>query len=247
MIQEAKSYYGKKTMRIGICDDQKQIGEYIRVVVQVTMDVLQLKNQIFVFTNPLELIALEERLDILFLDIEMPQMDGLTAAARMNEKCKDIKIIYLTSHDEYMQEAFKVKAFRYLFKSCAAEEITEALLEAVRELSDSGGVLIEVNQKVSMIPYKEIYYIESLGDDIALCVKEERVCLKKTLCSMQQQLNKTFFQCHKSYVVNLLQIHKISEKEIILENGERIPVSVRKKTALKTAYHDYIRENARYL
>lgn len=247
MVEEGKSYQENKKIRIGICDDSKKRAEYIHSIAAEAMKKSQYPNEIIMFTNPLELIAAGEQMDILFLDIEMPQMDGLEAAAKMNAKHRDIKIIYLTSHAEYMQEAFKVKAYRYLFKSSTKEEIEDTLLEAVTETMETNGILVEVNHKMLWIFYKDIVCVEALGDEVALHLPELQLCLKKSLSAMGNQLGSTFYQCHKSYLVNLLQIQELQEREILLKNGEKIPRSIRKRKELKNAYFQAVRENAKYL
>lgn len=117
-------------MRIAICDDDKVMcDEICKKINQYNCN-----YYIDLFRGGMDLLNIDKIYDIVFLDIEMSGIDGMETASLLRQKNNNEHIIFLTSHSEFMQEAFKVKAFRYLNKPIKQEELIEALNAAEKEI-----------------------------------------------------------------------------------------------------------------
>lgn len=235
------------TINIAICDDEQHTLMEMKRIIDKYMKLINIEYNLHVFDNPLNLLEEKYIIHILFLDVEMPQMDGFAVAEKIREKNKDIKIIFVTSHSELVQKAFKVKAFRYLYKGCNEYDIKEVIEDAVKELQEYRSILVEYQGKRRHIRIKDIYWIESLGDTTAVHLNNEDVITNKILKQWKEELDDSFFQCHKSYLINLDWIKVVSNEGAVLENGVFIPVSARNRSTLKKEFHEFIKRNARYI
>lgn len=237
-------------VNIAVCDDNQPFLRALKPSIEALMQPFDLRYQVVMFDSPAALLAYPGRgeLDILFLDVEMPEMDGFEVARLINTEKTDVKIIFLTSYPEFIQAAFKVKAFRYLYKPYTDKELGEALGDAIREMLDSEGVLAtDVRGTEYFIKYRNIFYIESMGDGSMLCAEGNYILTTRPLRQWLGYLDERFFRCHKSYVVNLQWIRSISGGNVEMEDNKTLPVAVRSKVELKNAFRDYVRAYAKYL
>ena len=248
MEREYETLFQRKgdKLQIAICDDKEMIVKELYKQLHHLMRKSSIEFKILPFISPIRLLECPESIHILFLDIDMPQMNGLLAAKKASEKWNDIKIIFLTAHIEYVQSAFKVKTFRYLLKTFKMEDIREALYEAMDVLLERNFKLIKVQDKVIQINIPEIYYIEALGDQSAAFRENDYIISNVTLKEWCADNYPDLYRCNKNYIVNFLHVDKIKDK-VFLTNGKELPVAVRKRRQIKEAYYSYREERARIL
>lgn len=141
--------------KIAICDDEKIYLE------EISQNIKKRNSdyKINVYNSGAELVKNNPDYDIIFLDIEMPDMDGMTTAERLREMKFDGIIIFLTSHTEFMPDAFKVKAFRFLSKPIDAKKLYEALCAAEKEIMNTEHVIIKCNGNSVYMKLTDIVFI----------------------------------------------------------------------------------------
>ncbi|TCT14359.1 LytTR family two component transcriptional regulator [Natranaerovirga pectinivora] len=234
-----------KIISIAICDDEKIIQDIVRTKCESYLDENNMSYEISTFSNGMELLKDNKKFDIFFLDVEMPGMNGFSIAESINRVHKDVCIIFLTSHVEMVQKAFKVKAFRYLFKPIIEEDFFEALRDGIKEIYDVKKIIINQKEKTSIVSVNEIIYIEALGDNTAVYTTEEVYISNKTLKALSEVLDESIFvRCHKSYIVSLRHIKEIESRVIVTTSNIKIPIAVRSKKMVKEKLREYVRENA---
>lgn len=233
-------------LHIAVCDDQEVLVRELYGQLHHLMKKSNMEYEIFPFINPIRLLECEEQIHILFLDIDMPQMNGLNTAREATRKWPDVKIIFLTAYLEYVQNAFKVKTFRYLLKPFQVSEIREALFEALDVILENNFKLIKVQDQVIQIDIPEIYYIEALGDQSAIFKKENYIVCNVTLKEWCMNSYPGLYRCNRNYIINFLHVDLIRDK-VHLTNGKELSVSVRKRRQIKEAYYLFKREKARIL
>ena len=235
---------------IAICDDEAIMSGCIKEIVESYFEKKEILININMFSNGKELLRSEEEYKLIFLDIEMPEMDGLTVAGHIYEKNKrmkehETKIAFLTSHEEVVRKAFQVQAFRFLLKDNYEEEIEECLdafcdeikLDVVLEVECKGG---KVN-----ISQKDIWYIKSMHNGSEIWLENDMLECKNSLDKWLDVLDDNlFFRVHRNCIVNLDKIDYI-EEYIYFYNGDRIEYSVRNGKKLQKRYRQYILDNAR--
>ena len=233
-------------VHIAICDDKDIIVKKLHAQIQCFLKDREFEWEIHPFTDPLKLLQFSKPIQILFLDIDMPQMNGLKVAKEVAGKWQDVKIIFLTAYSEYMQNAFKVKTFRYLLKSFQNEEVKEALFEALDVILEKNFKLIKVDGKIIQINISDIYYVESLGDESVIYRENDFIISKSTLKEWAKENYFGFYRGNKDYIVNFLHVEQIKDK-VLLTNGKELSIAVRKKRLIKEAYYLFKRDKARIL
>ena len=190
--------------------------------------------------------------DLLFLDVQMPKLDGFEVLELI---ARDIAVIFATAYDEHALRAFEVHAVDYLLKPFRAERF-EAALERAKErigtkMSASpeqlsaatrgpteyaGRIVVKDGTRVHIIPVEKLDYAEAQDDYIALASQGKKYLKQQTITSLEAALDpKNFVRIHRSYLINLERVTRLEpygrETHVaILSDGSRLPVS---RTGLK--------------
>lgn len=202
-------------VKIAICDDAAE-------------DTKLLSDALFAYDSSFEVIPyssgqtlidefLESDLsiDLLFLDIYMPGIDGIQTAQKIRARYKDIKIIFLSSSRDYYPQAYEVFASNYLVKPFNRERLYAVLSRALDELRKESGYKIHIQYKgiVHSVDCREILYIESRDKLLLFHLADESILqrygrLEEVLKELPEQ---AFFRCHQSFLVNLSHVTEISD------------------------------------
>lgn len=216
-----------------IVDDEpiaRQIlTEYLAELSDVKI-VEQLKNAIEV-TDFLE----NNRVDILFLDINMPRLSGV-------QLLKNLKnpplVIFTTAYSEYAVEAFELEAFDYLVKPIAFDRFLKAMNNAKKRLKEQKGstevpklFTIKENKRIYKVNFEEIYLLQAYGDYVRIYTSEKKYVTKGKLSLVKSSLPDNFLQVHRSYIINLNHL-KYVEGNMVQIATESVPVSLSFREAL---------------
>ncbi len=177
-----------------------------------------------------------DHVDLIFLDINMPEISGLSFARSMN---RDMKIIFTTAYREYAVDGFDLQAVDYLLKPISFER----LLQGIRKYLDENAIpkrtsaaeqpevqadyiFVRADRKMVKISFHEISYIESVGDYLKIHLGEkETVLTRDTLSNMEARLPGTdFLRVHRSYIVSVAHIDSYTSDTIGIGKYE-IPIS----------------------
>ncbi|TDT71587.1 LytTR family two component transcriptional regulator [Hypnocyclicus thermotrophus] len=174
------------------------------------------------FENPLEVIKFlkDYRIDIVFLDINMPGIDGMSLAEIIKGLYDDIKIVFITAYAEYAIDAFRVKAYDYILKPYSEETIIKCLMKLTnneeidekKEKKNRGidGVVGWFKEKMYVLDYDEILFIEACERESKIYTKHNIYIAKSKISDFEEKLPlKKFFRTHRSYIVNLEKIEEI--------------------------------------
>jgi DNA-binding LytR/AlgR family response regulator len=163
--------------------------------------------------------------DILLLDIQMGEMDGVELAKRIRADNKEVQIIFVTGYMEYIADGYDVEALHYLLKPVTEEKLEAILNRALVKLAgNERAIYINRGSENIRIPVYEIRYLEVRHNYVTVCANEE-FTVKKTLMEMEKELDDSFFRTGRSHVVNLKYIRKVTKTEVHLKDGTLIPLS----------------------
>lgn len=194
-------------------------------------------------TNPL--LALEELCtiptpDIVLLDVDMPQLNGLDVAGLIGSACN---IIFTTSYREYAPEAFEKDAVDYLLKPInyarflkAVTRVRSNLTSQTNQITDSPFFFVKSNikGKFNRITIAEIRYIENIGNYIIIHMNDEKVTTYLTLAEILSKLPvEGFSRIHQSYIVNHAAIHSLEYAQVRLSGEVSIPIGGTYRTAFR--------------
>lgn len=216
-------------MKIGLCDDVLSVIEELHNYITQSLEKINAKAELILFTSGIDLIERVKELDAVFLDVRMPDIDGYQVGKEINNINKYCKIIMATGWHDNFVEGFKIGAFRYIkkpFKTCEIDEIIKALYE-----SRTTDVTLSMYYKRVPydIPQKKIAYLKATNGYVQARVGELYYRKDIPLAEIEQELsNKIFIRINRTYIVNRYFIDdvknsavKIGERYIKITRNER--------------------------
>ncbi len=184
--------------------------------------------------------------DIFLLDVEMPGEDGFDLANSIRSANEEAVIVFLTINRDRIKEAFKCRALRYVTKPVQREELWEALDAAYAICNNKKRVVLSIRGTDVELYENQISYIEGCGDFVRIHYKNQILESYKTLDDLERELSDdVFVRCHKSYLINLGCVLKISGRGVVLLKTENeaekkeIPVARRRKRQMEEKYMKY--------
>lgn len=236
-------------IRIACCDDEKQQLELYKTMftnIEMRQDI-KLNVEYFLSGNfMLERFQSEKNpFDLVYLDMDMDEKSGLDLAKEIRQNYhSDCLILFLTNYPKYMQSSFDVRAFQYMIKPVQFEEF-ERKFNAARkylEKDDKNRVVLKIDEDNVVFCTNEIYYIEKEKSSKQFLVYLEDKCVvaKGVLSAIENQLlEQHFMRTHRSYLVNMKHIRRIQKNDLVLSNGNLVPISRRKEKELKQQFMRY--------
>lgn len=233
--------------KIAVCDDEKIFAEDVAAKIRACGG----ECEITLFDSGENLLDSSLDFNMIFLDIEMAGLDGISSAFALRERNYDGIIIFLTSHTEFMPDAFKVNAFRFLSKPVDVEKFSEAFAAAKKLILNTDHIFIDGEKETAYLKLTDVVCLEAYGDGTYIYDKNGQVYnTAKSLKYWSGRIGgEHFFRIHKSFVVSLLYVAEITgDFKVSMRNFSRsLPVSRRNYMPLKNAFFDYIRKYARVL
>ena len=187
----------------------------------------------------------KREIDILLLDIDMPGLDGLSLARKLRGRGEEIQIIFVTGLPDYALEGYEVEAVSYLLKPVKKERLF-CCLDRARERCgrEEPVLLLEMPGGMARVRCKDVCYLESAAHDTEVhSVSGAGPFRCKTgIRQMEERMGETgqpFFRTHRAYLVNLAYVSRIGRREVVMDNGETLPVAKNRWEALNRAYLEY--------
>lgn len=160
--------------------------------------------------------------DMLLLDIEMKDMDGVTMAKKLRQDNDIVQIIFITGYSDYIFEGYEVAALHYLMKPVDRQKLFSVLDRAVEKLGKNEKVLnFEIGKEMVRVPVYLIRYAEVFGNYVTIYAAES-LTVKRTLSELEKELDERFYRVSRSAIVNLTCISRVTKKEILLHDGSVI-------------------------
>lgn len=223
-------------IRIAICDDEQRFIDDLRTALDEI--VMQESEDIDVETyiegsRFIEELESGKRFDLIFMDIMMPDIDGIEIGYFIREKLKDniTQLVYISSENKYAMRLFKVQPLDFIIKPIEIQEIKFVIKKAIDLTTRSNKYFVFYNNRgIVRVPFKEIIYFESVKRDVYVCTQNEKYKINETLNSLYDKVkDNDFVFSHRSFLVNFNYVRNIMGNFIILSNGEEIPMSKSKK------------------
>ena len=229
------------TVNFAICDDERPQAEILHTFVTdwvkktnhfAAIDIYPSAEAfLFAYSN-------DKQYDILLLDIQMKQMDGISLAKQVRAANKEIQIIFITGYMDYIADGYDVEALHYLLKPVDKAKLHLVLDRAVDKLaSNELALLISCAGVSTRIPLYEIRYLEVRHNYVTIHAAEDYL-VKKTLNELERELDERFFRTGRSFIINLHYLRSVSRTDIMLKDGVTIPLSRGRYVKLNRALID---------
>lgn len=232
----------KKGLRVALCDEEGAhtvVEKHLEEWAEKYGEAYELHH----FFSGEEILEADPCWDVLLLEVQLPGIDGIETAYRLNQRDRQYKLVILSQMEEVFKEAFRVGAYRFVTKPVCTEEIWEALNSVRMSLLEKKKVVVFRDKKKYSICQKDILYISGKGSETEVYTKVSSYRSDLSLNGWEQQLDEgMFFRCHRSYIVNLSKIRKIDEK-IYLWDGEIVLLSRRRRRKIEELFSEYKNHN----
>lgn len=230
-------------MNIAVCEDEAADAGIICGYIQEHFDKSGFIGDIHTFTGGEELLNAFSpgAFDVVFMDIYMAGMDGLEAAKKMRERDPGFALVYITGSDDHAREAYSLNACAYVSKPIRQAEIDMAFQQCRAVFLKNARFIEVVSGRHSIkIPLIKILYIEVYNKDVLFHTAAGAVKTHMPLKEVKRQCSEAFLRCHRSYIVNMNQIDRLCEQDILMKNGDIVPMRQRGRQEIRNAYGDFL-------
>ncbi|MCI8605854.1 MAG: response regulator transcription factor [Hungatella sp.] len=214
-------------VKIAICDDEELVLGQLKAVVTEILTQWKEDFGITCFSGPHRLLLSPMEFDLIFLDIQMPMMDGMALARKLREKGFEGILIFVTVLEEYMSAAFEVEAMDYLIKPIDKERLKAALKRSLKRLGGKGGKCLFIRTKTwcRTVRLHDIYYCEVIDRKIYVHTRDGVLDYYGKIRDVERQTQSALIRCHRSYLINPEYLLEYRGGLAVLENGEKVPVA----------------------
>lgn len=232
-------------MRIAICDDEKVHLEHTKNALEEAYKSLDLLVDVYSDSKAFLECMPKQNYDLVILDIEMPGMNGIETARRLRAYSDKTAIVFLTSHVEYAIEGYEVNALRYLTKPASVEKLSEVIIYLMEQEKKNKRLFIRDVEDMVAINVSDILYMEAQNQNIRIVTLKETYRNRYNLADYERELAVFgFFRIHRSYLVNLAHVMRISGREAHMQDGICLPVSRTREKKFREALYQYVKEEA---
>ncbi|WP_299251781.1 LytTR family DNA-binding domain-containing protein [uncultured Aquimarina sp.] len=179
-----------------------------------------------------------QKVDLIFLDINMPEISGISFAKSIN---KEIKIIFTTAYREYAIDGFDLHAVDYLLKPISFERLLNAVNNYFEihhkaspvktlEVKPNDFIFVRSDRRMKKVDFSEIIYVESYNDYLKIHCDNATIVTRETISNIEAKLPiQQFMRTHRSFIISINRIDSFSNEELVL-NNKSIPISRNYKT-----------------
>ena len=240
-------------IHIAICDDSKQERQILAALFKRYQELHATPLQIHIFQNGFSLLdAIDQgkRFDIMILDILMPGENGIEIARNIRASGTDTEIIFLTSSPEYAVDSYEVKAQNYLLKPVTEEKFFASIDSILAELDEkdiASFIIYTTEKQYSRIRVSSLVYGEVTHRTITLHLADQTMISAVMTFTEFQDILKAypdFIYPHRSYAVNMHYIQYVTKSDIILTDGQKIPLSRNNYTKISEQFLNFAYTNS---
>ncbi len=228
---------------IAIVEDNVQSSETLKSYLDRYSKEYRREFNVYSFSDGDEITSdYEAKYDIIFLDIEMKRLDGMTAAHKIREFDQDVIIIFITNMAKYAISGYSVGAFSFLLKPLPYFAFSQELTKCIERLKNrkQKSLLIPQENGILKISSQDIMYIESYGHDLNIYTSQEIYTTRSTIKRVEEELSSSnFYRCNNGYLVNLAYVSGVKDDEACV-GKYRLKISRPRKKSFMEALTQYI-------
>lgn len=227
-------------INIGICDDEAPMRRTLCTLLEQKLQLLGEEYRIFEYSSGESLLTRPEAegLDILFLDIEMKELNGMDTARNLRKRDAHTLLIFVTAYPDFVFQGYEVHAFHYILKPYDERKILNVLEQALRELGRSQEQFFTLEQKsgILKIPLKKILAFSSDRRKIVISLKDgSKLDFYGKLDDVENSLPDYFVRCHNRHLVNLNYVTALENNSCVC-GPLQFPVSRAFRQPLEIAF-----------
>lgn len=215
--------------KVSIIDDSPVDTEYVAALVTRWADTAGHSLGICTFPSAEAFLFQyeeEQEFDILLLDIEMKEMNGVDLAKKIRQSNDRVQIVFITGYPDFIAEGYEVSALHYLMKPVSGEKLFAVLDKAAANLAKTEKRLrVTYDRRTDFVPLSQILYIEAQKQYVLIHTFRETYRMKQSFAETIDALDEFFIKCQRSFCVNLRHVKQIKGDGVLLKNGGEVPIS----------------------
>lgn len=234
-------------MRVLIADDDPEASSYLKSIIEDVMDVAV----VGVAQDGKDAVDQAEanHPHVVFLDIDMPEMNGVEVARVLSDLQPDLIFVFATGHADYWREAFELYTYDYILKPFDEQRIRRTVRrlrdrvfnDQVRKAKENQSIMIQIDERRVFLDPDEIIFIECQKPKLLIKTVNKNYLTVGDMVRMEEKMNPVkFFRSHKSYLVNLRYLKEIMPSgrtfEILLSTGDKILLSRNRERVLRDRF-----------
>jgi len=228
-----------RVYEIGICDDYPQVAQALAKTVTRLSEKNSVTVSCRIFHSGEELLKNINQFSVVFLDIEMPGLDGVETGKKIRQLNPDCRIIMATGRVDRISEVFFFQAFRFVKKPFRDEEVEEALISALKKRDGEETIEVYLDRNLCEVKQKDIVYVQAFNGYSEFVINGKRFRRETSLNDVEEELNpRLFFRIHRQYIVNFGSIEGRTDSYVVV-GGTKIPISRRKRKDFEKEYIKY--------
>lgn len=230
-------------MLIAICDDDLFFRKELKSFIVDYKAARRLHIDVYEYATGEALLKDKKAYDMVFLDYQMPGMDGMEVARELRSRNITCSIVFVTSYPHFIYEAFEVQPYRFFEKPITREQIESLLTNFIRQQKLLAPLIVINDSEQKIVQAKDVLYIEGDGKYCIVRTAKETYNSSKTLAQVHALLPQhCFYRSHKSYVINLYSIRSFEQGIATLTNGEIAKIGRSKIGEFKRVYKQFIKD-----
>jgi DNA-binding LytR/AlgR family response regulator len=233
-------------IKIAICDDEIAEVKYLNMIAGKWARINNITTEILTFNSAESFLfqyADDKSFDVLLLDIQMKNMNGVELAKQIRLVNDSVQIVFITGYPNFMAEGYEVSALHYLMKPVSEKKLFDVLDKACKNLNKiEKAILLSIDGENVRIPVNDIVYAESFAHTVEITTSNGKIKANLSISELETELGDGFISCHRSYIVGLKYIKRISKNEVVLDNDVPIPLSRRLYNKVNQSFIKFFKE-----
>lgn len=215
-------------IKIAVLEDEPNFAADLQRILQRYATEYSLSFEIKLFANGMEFLkAKSTDFDIIFLDINMPEINGIDIAKHIRKKDENVVLIFVTNLAQYAIDGYSVDAMDFILKPIRYSSLKFRLDKAISliEKRKKGSIIIKVNREYVKLDSSDIYYIEANKHKLVYHTVKGDYEVWGSMTKVKKELESLgFASCNVSYYINLMYVAKIEGDDVVV-NGEKLKIS----------------------
>lgn len=230
-------------MLVAICDDERTFRDRMRDIIFEYKAKHRVHIDVYCYDSGKALLNDNKSFDMVFLDYQMPGLDGMEVARIIRKRNCTCSIVFITAYPHFVLESFEVQPYRFFVKPVEKEDIESLLNIFVKQQKQLAPLIVINDSEQAVVQAKDILYLEGDGKYCTIRTLNRTYTSSKTLAQVHALLPQyCFYRSHKSYVVNLYSIVAFDQSTLRLSNDEFVCIGRTKVADFKRTYKEFIKE-----
>lgn len=230
-------------MRVAICDDEKPMQTILENLLDEFGRLRNIDISIDKFDNGHDLLRVlnEKEYEIVFMDYQMQDIDGMETSRLIRSRNTDCVIIFVSAFPEVAVDSYEVNAFRFIVKPINKEKLFKAIDDHLRSIDYDNLLILNTNDGKWKIKMSDIIYAEAKGKHTIVRTAQKSFEINIHMKKIEDKLpSEKFCRCQRAYIAGFAHINNHTNAEIIFDNGERAQIGKAYYAKFKNAFQEYI-------